>query len=555
MIELTVIIPFLNEGNEVENTLRSIRDTAENRVNILIINDCSTDEFDYGKVASRFSAGYHKNEERMGVAASRDLGVEMSTTPYFLLLDAHMRFYQMGWENRIVNELKTNNKSLLCCQTRVLHYKEGEIIEDTRRPTSYGAYIGITEMNNSLDAQWIWHKEDFDKGAENLIPCVLGAAYAAEKSYWQFLKGLSGLISYGSDEVYISLKVWLSGGRCKFLEDIEVGHIYRKEFPYQVETVHTTYNKMLIGETILPDIYKKQLFRKLRLGWKEVYGDAYALYYKNRDSINHLKMYYKQIFKEDFNFVVQLNLKKNLILLSEEEKEQLLKRIAYHVIMHSCSLSDIGLFNGKMACVLFLFHYSRYSKNVVIEEFAELLLDDICAELTTFLSIDMESGYCGIAWGLNYLIRQGFIEGDSNEVLEDIDKKIMERDPKWISDWTFDRGLTGILVYISTRLINSNGENFFDHEYMNRLLVKVEEVLSLPEITKTKDYDFLLEYSSYLKNRESLPKLFHLYDLVCLNIPQNNKPIESFPLNLDTGSVGMGLKLILEEERHKSLFL
>ena len=36
--QLTVIIPFLNEGNEVENTLRSIRETAGNSVEIFYAN-------------------------------------------------------------------------------------------------------------------------------------------------------------------------------------------------------------------------------------------------------------------------------------------------------------------------------------------------------------------------------------------------------------------------------------------------------------------------------------------------------------------------------------
>jgi glycosyltransferase involved in cell wall biosynthesis len=110
--ELTVIIPFLNEGVEVENTLRSIRDTSGYSVDILIINDCSSDDFDYEKIALQFGAFYHYNDERLGVAASRDLGVELSQTPYFLLLDAHMRFYRGGWVDRIVNELKINEQLL-----------------------------------------------------------------------------------------------------------------------------------------------------------------------------------------------------------------------------------------------------------------------------------------------------------------------------------------------------------------------------------------------------------------------------------------------------------
>lgn len=47
MNKLTIIIPFLNEGDEIEKTLKSIRETSRTNVDIIIINDCSTDNFDY----------------------------------------------------------------------------------------------------------------------------------------------------------------------------------------------------------------------------------------------------------------------------------------------------------------------------------------------------------------------------------------------------------------------------------------------------------------------------------------------------------------------------
>ena len=120
MNKLTVIIPFLTEGEESENTLRSIREHADGEVDILVINDASTDGWDYGSVARKFRAEYVVNERRMGVAASRDLGVERCRTPYFLLLDAHMRFYDRDWVGTIVSELEGEERSLLCCQTKVL---------------------------------------------------------------------------------------------------------------------------------------------------------------------------------------------------------------------------------------------------------------------------------------------------------------------------------------------------------------------------------------------------------------------------------------------------
>ena len=39
---LTVIIPFLNEGEEIVMTVKSERETAGDMVDVITINDCST---------------------------------------------------------------------------------------------------------------------------------------------------------------------------------------------------------------------------------------------------------------------------------------------------------------------------------------------------------------------------------------------------------------------------------------------------------------------------------------------------------------------------------
>ena len=46
---LTVVMPFLNEGEEVGRTVRSIRETAGDSVDILVLNDDSDDGYDYDR--------------------------------------------------------------------------------------------------------------------------------------------------------------------------------------------------------------------------------------------------------------------------------------------------------------------------------------------------------------------------------------------------------------------------------------------------------------------------------------------------------------------------
>lgn len=309
MNKLTVIIPFLNEGEEVKNTVDSILQHSNNNIEIILINDVSEDDYDYAQLANTSHITYIKNEKRLGVAKSRDLGVELCQTPYFLLLDAHMRFYDSEWVDAIITTLEKNDRTLLCCRTKVLWKENGVVSESTTSPITYGAHINFHQEGDGLSTQWSMQcLKSEDESAEIInIPCVLGAAYAASKRYWQYLKGLSGLLYYGSDEPYISMKVWLEGGTCKLLKNIVVGHIYRKEFPYQVENKFTLYNKLLIAALLLPPDLKNNVFSKLKQTHADVFEEAYGLLLKKKNNVTELKNYYRQIQTKDFSLIVNMN--------------------------------------------------------------------------------------------------------------------------------------------------------------------------------------------------------------------------------------------------------
>ena len=76
-------------------------------------------------------------------------------------------------------------------------------------------------------------------------------------------------------------------------------------------------------------------------------------------------------------------------------------------------------------------------------------MDEIYEDIHDTLPINFENGYLGIGWGIEYLAEQKFINGDTNEILEDIDKKIMERDIRRVSDMSLilDYSVVANLIY------------------------------------------------------------------------------------------------------------
>jgi hypothetical protein len=100
-----------------------------------------------------------------------------------------------------------------------------------------------------------------------------------------------------------------------------------------------------------------------------------------------------------------------------------LQRIANTLILYSYHINPIGLLNGKMGIVLFLYRYADYSGYVQYREFADKLLDEILSSVA-HSSSDFENGLSGIGWAVNFLIKNGHVDGDPNDILQDVDKRV-----------------------------------------------------------------------------------------------------------------------------------
>jgi len=83
--------------------------------------------------------------------------------------------------------------------------------------------------------------------------------------------------------------------------------------------------------------------------------------------------------------------------------------------------------HGKTGIAITLYHLSRETGNPVFEDFAGELLDDVTRNLTTRTSSDFENGLAGIGWGIEHLIRKGFLDADPDDILEDVDEQLFRR--------------------------------------------------------------------------------------------------------------------------------
>ncbi len=312
--EITVIIPFRNENVEVERTVQSILATS-NKTKILLIDDSSNDAFDYNALAYLYNIDYIRLEKRKGVAQCRNIGVDLSTTKYCLLLDAHMRFYEDNWDISLIDKLENNPNSIICSNTVVIHKSENNIYyneDGIKRITTYGASVNL-DYTKERCFKHAWNYKKIN-AQNNLIkiPSVLGAAYAFNKKWWNEIHGLNGLITFGLDEALMSIKSWMFGGNCYLKNDWFVGHIYRQKQPYSVNEYDVAWNEfyqiLLFVSEKEQNLYLNNLWKRISPITKEKIINNYDIYEK--DNIEKEKHYIdnnKQIsfeyFRDNINVI------------------------------------------------------------------------------------------------------------------------------------------------------------------------------------------------------------------------------------------------------------
>ena len=174
-----------------------------------------------------------------------------------------------------------------------------------------------------------------------------------------------------------------------------------------------------------------------------------------------------------------------------------IKKIADYLLLRSSYLQEIGLFHGKMGVAIALYMYSSKYNDKLMEEYAWDLFQQVYDKVHIDMPVGLETGLAGIGYGTTLLYKYGLVSCDLNEILIDVDSKIMERDPRRMSDLSARTGLGGILQYIALR--QSTGEPLltFDRQYLTELNNAVANNASLHSLCQLREPTDLLAHPQF----------------------------------------------------------
>lgn len=230
--------------------------------------------------------------------------------------------------------------------------------------------------------------------------------------------------------------------------------------------------------------------------------------------------------------------------MSNIDLKEKIVAINQHLILNAFNLNDPGLFRGKMGIILYFYIFSRYSHEKIYEDFASELLLDLFEEINIHIPFFFDDGLCGIGWGIEFLAQNEYIQVDTNEILSDVDQLVMQIDPARLIDDSMEKGLLGLVNYVTARLtsIARNNTIPFDSLYLKNLydiVIDKNQISTLYPVLKKYINYFRIPYFNKV-DFESLPINFapEIADI-------NKSNISTYPLGIEKGLSGACLKEIL----------
>lgn len=138
----------------------------------------------------------------------------------------------------------------------------------------------------------------------------------------------------------------------------------------------------------------------------------------------------------------------------------ILQKIANILTLNVDNISDVGLLNGQMGIVIFYYNYSRISQNKLYSDIADELFDSVYKKVNSLKDVSFDKGVIGIAWGIRYLIRNKFVEGNPDEVLPEIEDVLFKQ---YINDSQSQIPLSAMGMYIHSMIIDGADVDKIDH--------------------------------------------------------------------------------------------
>ncbi|XP_059159340.1 polypeptide N-acetylgalactosaminyltransferase 5-like [Physella acuta] len=268
-----VVIIFYNElWSVLMRTVFSILDAGPDHLitEVVLVDDASDKEFlgppleNYLKIFGG-KVKLVRLPRRQGLIEARMIGFDHVTAPIAVFLDAHCEV-TTGWLEPLLQRIKEDDTVLAIPTTDRINWDTFQYEFKANFEQERGGF------DFDMNYNWIMPPPPPD-GVERKsyadpvkTPTHLGCCFAVSKQTFEKLGRYDpGLDIWGCENLELSFKTWMCGGRVEMIPCSHVGHMYRPAFPYswgENSTFTLQRNCLRVAEVWL-DEYKKVYYERI----------------------------------------------------------------------------------------------------------------------------------------------------------------------------------------------------------------------------------------------------------------------------------------------------
>ena len=247
------------------------------------------------------------------------------------------------------------------------------------------------------------------------------------------------------------------------------------------------------------------------------------------------------------------------ITLNEHQTKSILQRISNILLINGGFFDNPGLYTGEMGLAVFFFHYAEFTQNELYLDFSFDLIEKVQNKIHNETPIDYRHGLSGIGSAIEYLVQWGFMEVDTDDMLEEFDKRIFSADN--MPDMSVEE-LSGIAYYSVWRMAGNSAQthtilkkvlprlvHFMDERCRN-LDVEYRTVTFLKDIVETENLGMLSDMSIVFRpcrNRYPYGLEINTYNHYLEQFSKNDCfNTKTLDLSLHNGLAGFGMALMTE---------
>lgn len=247
-----VIVSYNEAKSTLQRTVTSVlrHSPPELLEEIIIVDDCSVWE-QAPQVKGMPKTRVIRHKKREGLMIARMNGFKAAVAETVTFLDSHIECIE-GWLPPLLDEVARNSSTVISPVIDIIK-------DDTLKYVPAGAGMrGIFDWQ--LTFKWKPDDKAGKDGQPYLSPTHAGGLFTISKRYFEYL-GLydPGMHVWGYENIELSLRVWMCGGRLKIDPCSRVGHIFRSKSPLKNQGENYQQRNKFRTAAVWLDSYAKRI--------------------------------------------------------------------------------------------------------------------------------------------------------------------------------------------------------------------------------------------------------------------------------------------------------